>query len=268
MNRLTKIALALSLALPAGGVFAAQPVPAIAAAAPTVQTAATGAHLGVGVEAVPPVLAAQLPSTVPQGQGVLIGRVEPGSPAAAAGLQAYDILLSYGDQKLFSPDQLSALVAADQPGRTVTLKLVRGGQVQEVQAELGQGAPQPAAPRPWQARPFHFPRHAFPAMPEQRQKTVSESFESLNVQKLEDGRYRAAIEYLDEGGAKQSHVFEGTRDELRTQIGQSKDLPPTARKHLLNALNMKGGWPMPHFRGPLDFEELMRTWREGGWMQY
>ena len=111
MTRLTKIALALSLALPACGVFAAQPVPTIAAAAPAVQTAATGAHLGVGVEAVPPVLAAQLPYTVPQGQGVLIGRVEPGSPAAAAGLQAYDILLSYGDQKLFSPDQLSALVA-------------------------------------------------------------------------------------------------------------------------------------------------------------
>ncbi len=100
------------------------------------------------------------------------------------------------------------------------------------------------------------------------EETVTESFESLNVQKLEDGRYRASIEYLDAGGAKQSHVFEGTRDELRTQIGQSTDLPPMARKHLLNALDMKGGWPMPHFRGPLDFEELMRTWRKGGWMQY
>ncbi len=268
MNRLTKIALALSLALPAGGVFAAQPVLSAVAAEPAAQAVTAGAHLGVGVEAVPPALTAQLPHAVPQGQGVLIGRVEPGSPAVAAGLQAFDILLSYDDQKLFSPDQLSALVAADQPGRTVTLKLVRGGKLQEVQAELGQGARQAAALRPWQARPFHFPRHAFPAMPGQRQEMVIESFESLNVQKLEDDRYRAAIEYLDEGGTKQSHVFEGNRHELRKQIGQSDDLPPAARKHLLNALDMKGGWPMPHFRGPLDFEELMRTWREGGWMQY
>ncbi len=268
MNRFTKLALALSLALPAGGVFAAQLQLSAATSVPPAQAVAAGAHLGTGVEAVPPLLAAQLPSTIPQGQGVLIGRVEPGSPAAAAGLQPYDILLSYGDQKLFSPGQLSALVAADQPGRTVTLKLVRGGKLQEVQAELGQGVPRAAEPRPWQVRPYHFPHHAFPAMPEQRHETVTESFESLNVQKLEDGRYRAAIEYLDADGTKQNHVFEGTRDELRKQIGQSDELPPAARKHLLNALNMKGGWSMPRFWGPLDFEELMRTWREGGWMQY
>lgn len=268
MNRITKIAFALSLALPAAGAIANQTVTSPTAVAAAVQPFAAGALLGVRVEAVPSVLAAQLPSVVPQGQGVLVGWVEPGSPAAAASLQTFDILLSYDDQKLFSPDQLSALVAADQPGRTVTLKLVRNGQLQEVQAELGQAAPAPVMPMPWQARPFHFPRHAFPAQPEQRQETVTESFESLNVQKLDDGRYRAAIEYLDAEGTKQSHVFEGTREELHKQISQSDKLPPAARENLLNALDMRGSWPMPRFWGPLDFEQLMRTWREGGWMQY
>ena len=44
-------------------------------------------------------------------------------------------------------------------------------------------------------------------------------------------------------------------------------LPPAGRKHLLNALNMKSGWPMPPFMGPFDFDELMHKWREGGWMR-
>ena len=47
---------------------------------------------------------------------MLIGRVEPSSPAEAAGLKPYDLLLSYDDQKLFSPEQLSRLVATDRAG--------------------------------------------------------------------------------------------------------------------------------------------------------
>ena len=67
------------------------------------------------------------------------------------------------------------------------------------------------------------------------------------LQVIEGDRYRAAIEYLAPDGDKRSHVFEGSRDELREQIGQSEDLPPAGRKHLLNALNLKGGWPRPPF---------------------
>ncbi len=123
-------------------------------------------------------------------------------------------------------------------------------------------------PMPWRAGPLHFPHRAFSAMPEQRWETLTQSFESLNVEKLDGDRYRAAIEYLAADGSKRSYVFEGTREELNEQIGQSQELPPTARKHLLNALNLKGGWPMPHFTGPFDFEEMMRMWREGGRMHY
>jgi len=268
MNKHTNIALALSLFLPAGGVLTAQPMPSPDAPTPMVQPVGAGAHLGVTLQTVPPALAAQLPSTLSQGQGVMIVQVQPDSPAAEAGVQAYDILLSYDDQKLFSADQLKALVSADQPGRDVTLKLVRGGRLQEIQVELGQGAQQSALPQPWHSRSFHFPRHGLPAMPEQLPETVTESFESLSVKRLEDGRYRAEIEYLDAAGTKKSHVFEGTREDLNGQINQSADLPPAARKHLLNALNMRGGWPMPRFWRPFEFEKLMRAWREGDWMQY
>jgi hypothetical protein len=180
------------------------------------------------------------------------------------------LLLSYDDQKLFSPEQLSRLVAADQAGRSVTLQLARAGQLRTVQVALGQGAPRPIVPGPWRAQPFYPPHGAFPFMPQQKRETAMRSFEfeSLKVERIEGDRYRAAIEYLAPDGDKRSHVFEGSRDELREQIGQSEDLPPAGRKHLLNALNLKGGRPMLPFMGPFDFDELMQKWREGGWTPY
>lgn len=266
MNRLNTIALALSLALSTGGVLAAQPTLAETAPAPAAQPIATGAHLGVGVESIPPALAAQLPAAVPRGQGVMIVEVQAQSPAADAGLQPYDILMSYDDQKLFSADQLSALAAADQPGRSVTLSLVRGGQLKEVQVKLGEGARRSTMPHAWQPWRNQFPGRAFPTVPEQPQQGLTKSFESLNIEKLEDGQYRAAIEYLDADGNKLSYEFKGSRKELQQQIAQSDKLPPAARRHLLNALNMKNDWPMPRFWGPLDLNQLMQTWRGGGWM--
>ena len=56
------------------------------------------AYLGVLVGSVPPALTAQLPDTVPRGQGIMVRRIEPGSPAEAAGMRPYDLLLSYDDQ--------------------------------------------------------------------------------------------------------------------------------------------------------------------------
>ncbi len=61
------------------------------------------AHLGIGVESVPPALFSQLPDVLSKGQGVLVAQVAKDSPAAKAGLQPNDILLSFGDQKLYSP---------------------------------------------------------------------------------------------------------------------------------------------------------------------
>jgi len=276
MKDFSKLVLALSLTLPTAAGLAADTQPAQAGAAPAqTQPVPAAAHLGVQVSPLPPALAVQLPETVPKGQGVLISRVEPGSPAETAGLRPYDLLLSYDDQRLYAPEQLSRLVALDRPGRSVSLELVRSGKVLTVQVALGEArtAPFPGGHswRSWAPWPFGFSHPVQPmqrAAPEQLQETISERFESLNVEKLEDGRYRAAIEYLDESGEKRSFQLEGTREELRRQIAENKEMDPAARQHLLDALDMKESWRMPRFWGPMDFEGLMRAWRDGEWMQY
>ena len=266
MKDFPKLILAMSLALPATAGLAAERQTSQPTAPAQTQPAPAGAYLGVEVGPLPPVLAVQLPLSVPKGQGVLIFRVESGSPAEAAGLRPYDLLLSYDNQRLYAPDQLSRLVALDRVGRAVTLKLVRGGQILTLQAILGGAPARPLMGHPQQAWPFGFFHPPHPSAREQRREVIEESFESLNVEKLEDGRYRASIAYLDNDGNKREFKFEGSREELRRQIDQTEEMAPAARKQLLAALDMKQAWPMPQFWMPLDFEDLMRAWRDQQWL--
>lgn len=276
MRTLKPILLALSLVLPAAIAQAAEPAQApTPAQKATPPEAAAGAHLGVAVNSVPPPLAAQLPADIPRGQGLMVLRVQPGSPAAEAGLQPYDVLLSYDDQRLFTPEQLARLVANDQPGREVHLKVVRGGQVKDVAVTLAKGAPRmarpyPRMPVPWVGAGPQMPRQHRPTPPSAPGKAapiVREVFESLAVERLPDGRYRAAIKYKGSDGKSQSFKFEGSREEIRQQIRQSKELPAPARHQLLNAIGMAERPLFPEFGRPLNFDELMRLWRQGGWPQ-
>jgi hypothetical protein len=266
MQHLGNLVLTLTLLLPTAAAFATDP-PATEDMAPPQAAASAGAYLGVFVEPLPPALAAQLPPNIPEGQGVLVGRIEPGSPADAAGLRPYDLLLSYNDQKLFTPEQLVRLVATDKPQQTVKLQIARAGNLQTLDLTLGMGKTREFARLPQWVHPHQMPQQAFPPRVTQDEGKFSESFESLSIKSLDKGRFKASIEYLDADGNKQHHEFEGTRQELHKQIRQAKNLPPQARRQLLNALGLRGHQPMsdrtwPGAQGPFNFEELMEWWRQ------
>ena len=57
-------------------------------------------------------MAGHLPNALMEGQGVLINHVTAGSPAEKAGLKRHDILVQFGDQKIFAAEQLSKLIAS------------------------------------------------------------------------------------------------------------------------------------------------------------
>jgi hypothetical protein len=65
-----------------------------------------------------------------QGQGVLISRVNPGSPAERAGLLPGDVILEFGDATFYrsgvESSELAALMAARSPGRPVRVLFDRG----------------------------------------------------------------------------------------------------------------------------------------------
>ncbi len=70
------------------------------------------------------------------GAGALVAAVEPGSPAAAAGLQAGDVITAADGTKIGSASDLRAAIARHQPGDRISLSWQRGGQTRTATVTL------------------------------------------------------------------------------------------------------------------------------------
>jgi len=90
--------------------------------------------LGVETSEVPTVVAEQL--GLAKGFGLVVDYVVPDGPAAAAGVQANDILKMFNDQILTEPDQLAKLVRSNAEGASVTLTVLRKGSETKLTAKL------------------------------------------------------------------------------------------------------------------------------------
>jgi len=103
----------------------------------TTTGSATQNYLGIVIKPLPEVLAVQFSERLDKGYGLLVVRIQPNSPAEKSGLRQHDILVTYGETKLTSPNQLIALVVADKPGATASLGVIRGAKQMQVTVELG-----------------------------------------------------------------------------------------------------------------------------------
>jgi hypothetical protein len=90
--------------------------------------------LGVETSELPNVVAEQL--GMPKGFGLVVDYVVPNGPAAAAGVQANDILKMLNDQILTETDQLTKLIRSYPEGTTITLTVLRKGVETRLQAQL------------------------------------------------------------------------------------------------------------------------------------
>src|SRR4051812_5043413 len=68
---------------------------------------------------------------------LLVVNVTPDTPAAAAGLMVGDIIVDFDGQPVESPDDLLGLLHGDRVGRTVPVRLLRGGQAQQLSVTVG-----------------------------------------------------------------------------------------------------------------------------------
>ncbi len=69
--------------------------------------------------------------------GAEIAQVQPGSPGAAAGLKAHDLITAINGKAVTSTDQFIAVIDNYTPGQTVTMTIKRDGQTQNVKVKLG-----------------------------------------------------------------------------------------------------------------------------------
>jgi S1-C subfamily serine protease len=92
-------------------------------------------YLGLATTPVP--LSPSLRAATGEHVALLVSRVEPDSPAARAGILLGDALLSFGGETLQDPSELLTLLAEDRIGDTVPMKLLRAGEVKDVQVTIG-----------------------------------------------------------------------------------------------------------------------------------
>ena len=71
-----------------------------------------------------------------QRDGALVLNVEPGSPAAAAGVEEQDVVIAVDGDAVDSSEELAVAVDEHRPGDTITLEVVRDGSSREVKATL------------------------------------------------------------------------------------------------------------------------------------
>jgi len=99
---------------------------------------ASHARLGVTVQEVNQALADSFGLDRPQ--GALVAEVQPGSPAARAGLKSGDVIRSVDGHAIVGSGDLPARITESSPGAQVRLQVWRKGRSQELVATLGDAA--------------------------------------------------------------------------------------------------------------------------------
>lgn len=204
-------------------------LPPNATTIPQPSPVAKAGYLGVTVEPVSPSYWRQLQG-VAQNRGLMVRNVAPGSAAQRAAIQQNDILLTYGDQQLFAPHQLWGLVHADAAGRAVKLDGIRDGKPITFTAILSE-EPVREPDRQVTQRPFRQDNQPLA-------NASWDTFDSLALQNLGNGRYRAEIGYKATDGQLRNLKFEGTRSEIGQAIIATADMPASQRNHLLSSLGL------------------------------
>jgi len=93
-------------------------------------------YLGVGAQ--PVRLPGPLADQLGQETGLLLVSVEPEGPADNAGLTLGDTIVALDGQPVRHMDELLALLGGDRVGASLPIRIVRGGQVQELTVTIGE----------------------------------------------------------------------------------------------------------------------------------
>lgn len=155
-------------------------------------------YLGVETSSVPKVVSEQL--GLPKGFGLVVDYVVSDGPAAAAGVQANDILKMFNDQILTEPDQLGKLVRSNAEGTSVTLTVLRKGAETKLTAKLAKREVPQRHGRDW---------HGYGA----------KDFDNMDFGKLDE----EITKMRDEIDTFKFGFNSGTADEIREQVREARD---------------------------------------------
>lgn len=113
----------------------------LSAIRPVVEALKTQGHVKrgfLGVHTQPVRLASHLASDLKQETGLMIIGTESDGPAAKAGLMQGDVLVGLGERGVRDIDDLQAMLGPGSVGKTLKAKLIRGGEVKEINVTVGE----------------------------------------------------------------------------------------------------------------------------------
>ena len=93
-------------------------------------------YLGVGIQDLNPKMAQAF--ELPDARGALVRSVQPDSPAADAGLEQGDVIIGIDGEKFDDSRELRFGIAAEQPGTTLRLAVIRDGDERTIPVQLGE----------------------------------------------------------------------------------------------------------------------------------
>lgn len=96
----------------------------------------TRGYLGVKLQAITPELAEAF--HLPDASGALVGEVQPGTPAAKAGIQDGDVIIEFNGKDVGDSAHLRIMVAQTQPKTAVSFKILRNGQEKNFNVTLAE----------------------------------------------------------------------------------------------------------------------------------
>jgi S1-C subfamily serine protease len=92
----------------------------------------------LGVSAQPVRLPQNIAEEIQQETGLLLASVEQGSPADKGSMLLGDTVVALDGEKVRHMDDLMALLSGDRVGKSIAARVLRGGQLQELQVVIGE----------------------------------------------------------------------------------------------------------------------------------
>ena len=166
----------------------------------------------------------------------------------------FDNLLTrfWDDGGLGSWDRGSMFRSSVDIDESVELQYVRAGKLLTVKATLGEQTKKEVIVSKWPGLGAKLQVPWSPIRPEfwteahdrAGDGTEWTSFESMSVEKHEDGAYVVRVTYKDTSGNSISKEFKGTRQEIRDAINDDHDLPDSRKQQLTRTLDDRGQSPL------------------------
>ncbi len=94
-------------------------------------------YLGLGMQAIPLPQNVQAQHDIDQQVGIMVVSVEPSSAADGAGMALGDVMIAFDDEALESLRQVQALLGPQSVGRSLEIKLLRGGELRTMTVVVG-----------------------------------------------------------------------------------------------------------------------------------